>query len=66
MRGPSPAATADLAGVFRSPSMRGRSFPATPLPESNAEGLLNFFFVQVPPLQAAFSQRRSEPVKGVR
>ena len=63
---PSLSAAADDAGVFRYPSQRVRSFPATPLPESNAEGFLNFFFVQVPPLQAALWQRRSEPVKGLR
>ena len=30
---PSLAATADLAGIFRTPSQRGLSFPATPLPD---------------------------------
>lgn len=55
-----------VPGVFHHPPQRVRSFPATPLPESHAEGFLNFFFVHVPPLQAAFWQRRSEPVKVLR
>jgi hypothetical protein len=42
------------------------SFPATPLPQNLAEGFLNFFFVHVPLLQAAFWQSRSEPVKVLR
>ena len=59
---PSPASTAKNTGVFRSPSMR--VVPSrNALPKSHAEGFLNFFFVQVPPLQAAFWQSRSEPVK---
>jgi hypothetical protein len=50
-------------GVFRFPTMQGRCFPAAPFPENHAVGVLNFFFVHVPPLQAAFWQSRSEPVK---
>ena len=37
--------------------------PATPTLKSMRKTSLNFFFVRVPPLQAAFSQSRSEPVK---
>jgi hypothetical protein len=36
--------------------------PHAPL-KDHAEGFLNFFFVHVPLLQAAFWQSRSEPVK---
>ena len=66
---PSPAATADLAGVFRFPSMRGLFLPRNARPwraQSNSDWVLNFFFYQVPPLQAALWQRRSEPVKALR
>ena len=65
---PSLASTADRAGVFRFPSMRARSFPATPLRNKRKQCGRgpNFFFVQVPPLHAALWQRRSEPVKGLR
>src|ERR1700739_3831117 len=60
---PARASAAADAGVFCFPPQRVRSFPATPLPGSHAERFLNFFFVHVPPLQAAFWQSRSEPVK---
>ena len=54
-----------VPGVFRFPSMRGRSFPATPLPKA-CGNRPKFLLLSSAPLHAALWQSRSEPVKGVR
>jgi hypothetical protein len=64
---PALASIADGARRLPLPTSAGPvSCPATPGTEIHAEGFLNFFFVQVPPLHAALWQSRSEPVKALR